>query len=88
MNLLIRTHSGTVLGTSRNTDVENQEPTGDRSQDDPHPEVESSVHQSRNSIDSDPEEASHTYAIEDTKMAFFQQQTQKKIENWVFENFS
>ena len=46
-------------GTFRNTDVENQEPTGDHSQNDPHPEVEFSVCQSRNSIDSDPEEASH-----------------------------
>ena len=35
----IRTHSGTVPGTFRNTNVENQEPNEDRSQDDPHPEV-------------------------------------------------
>ena len=35
----VRTQSGTVLGTSRNTDVENREPNGDRSQKDPHPEV-------------------------------------------------
>ena len=44
LNPQIRTLSGTVPGTSRNTDVENQEPNGDRSQDDPHPEVESSVY--------------------------------------------
>ena len=41
--------------TLRNTDMENLEPTGDRSQNDPHPEMESSVYQSRHSIDSNPE---------------------------------
>ena len=35
----IRTHSGTVTVTFRNTNVENQEPNENRSQDDPHPEV-------------------------------------------------
>ena len=53
LNPQIRTHSGTVRGTFRNTNVENQEPNDDRSQDDPHPEVEPSVCQSRHSIDSD-----------------------------------
>ena len=57
LNPQIRTHSGTVPGTFRNTNVENQEPNEDRSQDDPHPEVGPSVCQSRHSIDSDPEEA-------------------------------
>ena len=38
-NPQIRTHSGTVPGTLRNTNVENQEPNEDRSQDDPHPKV-------------------------------------------------
>ena len=33
------TRSGTVPGTFRNTNVENQEPNEDRSQDDPHPEL-------------------------------------------------
>ena len=58
LNPRVWTHSGTFLGTSRNTDAENQEPTGDHSENDPHPEVESSVYQSRNAIDSDPEGAS------------------------------
>ena len=40
--------------------MENQETIGDRSQNDPDPEVEFSACQSRNSIDSDPEEVSHT----------------------------
>ena len=57
LNPQIRTHSGTVPGTFRNTNVENQEPNEDRSQDDPHPEVGPSVCQSRHSIDSDPDEA-------------------------------
>ena len=60
LNPQIRTHSGTVPGTFRNTDVENQEPNEDRSQDDPHPEVGASVCQSRHSIDSDTDVASHT----------------------------
>ena len=59
LNPQIRKHSATVPGTFRNTNVENQEPNGDRSQDDPHPEVGPSVYQSRHSVDSDPDEAFH-----------------------------
>ena len=58
-NPQIRTHSRTVPGKFRNTDVENQEPNKDRSQDDPHPEVGPAVCQSHHSIDSDPDEAPH-----------------------------
>ena len=54
------TLSGTVPGTFRNTDVENQEPTGDRSQNDSYSEVEFFVCQSRQSFGLDPEDASHT----------------------------
>ena len=39
LNLQIRTHSGTVLGTFRNTNVENQWTNEDDSQSDPHPEA-------------------------------------------------
>ena len=46
LNPQIQTHSGTVPGTSRNTDVENQEPNGDRSQNYLDPEVGQSVYQS------------------------------------------
>ena len=53
------THCGTVPGTFRNTNVENQEQNEDRSQDDPHPEVGHPFYQSRHSIDSDPDEANH-----------------------------
>ena len=59
LNPQIRTHSGTVPGTFRNTNVENQEPNEDCSQNDHHPEVRPSVCQSRHSIDSDPDEAPH-----------------------------
>ena len=52
LNPQVRTRSETVPGTFRNTNVENQEPNEDRSQDDP------SVCQSRYSNDSDPDEAS------------------------------
>ena len=39
LNQQIRTHSGTVPGTSRNTNVENQGTNEDESQSDPHPEA-------------------------------------------------
>ena len=39
LNLQIRTHSGTVPGTFRNTNVENQGTIEDYSQSDPHPEA-------------------------------------------------
>ena len=60
LNPQIRTHAGTVPGTFWNTNVENQEPNGDRSQNDSHPEVGPSVYQSHHSIDSDPDDAPHT----------------------------
>ena len=52
---LVRTRSGDVRRTSRNTHVENQETNGDRFQNDPHPEVGSSIYRSRHSVDSDPD---------------------------------
>ena len=58
LNPQMRTYYGTVPGTSRSTTVENQEPTGDRSQNNPLPRLESSVFQSYNSFDSDRNEAS------------------------------
>ena len=64
LNPEILTLSETVPGTSGNADIENQEPIWDHSQNDPHPEVGFSVCQSRNSIESDPEEASHTYLLQ------------------------
>ena len=60
LNQQIRTHSGTVPGTFRNTKVENQGMNEDESQSDPHPEVGPSVWQSRHSIDSDTGEAHDT----------------------------
>ena len=59
LNRQIRTHSGTVPATFRNTKVENQEPNEDRSQDDPDPEMGPSVCQSQHSVDSDPDDAPH-----------------------------
>ena len=60
LNQQIRTHSETVPGTFRNTNVENQGTNEDDSQSDPHPEVGPSVCQSRHSIDSDTDEAHDT----------------------------
>ena len=59
LNPQVRRFSGAVPGTFRNTDVENQEPSGDRSQNDPHPEVEFSARRANNLTDSDPDENSH-----------------------------
>ena len=60
LNQQIRTHSGTVPGTFRNTNVENQGTNEDESQSVPHPEVGPSACQSRHSIDSDTGEAHDT----------------------------
>ena len=57
LNPQIRTHSGTVPGTFRNTNVKNQGTNEDDSQSDPHPEVGPFVCQSRHSIDSNTDEA-------------------------------
>ena len=73
LNPQIRTHSVTVPGTFRNTNVENQEPNEDRSQDDPHPEVGPSFYQSRHSNDRDPDEAPHNIL---------------KGKTWLFESLS
>ena len=61
LNPQVWTISGTVPGTFRNTDVENQEPSGDRSQNDPHSEMEFCTRQTSNSADSDQEEIAHTH---------------------------
>ena len=61
LNPQIRTfYSGATPGTFRNTDVENQEPSGDRSKNDPHPEVEFSACRASNLTDWDPEETYHS----------------------------
>ena len=61
----IRTRSGTVPGTFRNTNVKNQGTNEDDSQSDPHPEVGPSVCQSRHSIDSDTDEApDNSYSLQ------------------------
>ena len=62
LNPQIRTHFGTVPGTFRKTNVENQGTNEDDSQSDPHPEVGPSVCQSRHSIDSDTDEAPHSFS--------------------------
>ena len=68
LNPHITTHSETVPGTFRNTNVENQGTNEDDSQSDPHPEVGPSVCRFRHSIDSDTGEAydSMTGVIEPT----------------------
>ena len=58
-NRHVRTQSGTVSGTSRNTDVENQEQKRDRYQNEAQPKVGSFVERSRYSNDSDQTDAPH-----------------------------
>ena len=70
LNPEIRTFSGNVPGTFRNTDVENLEPNGDRTQNDPHPEVEFSACRARNLTDSDLDETSHNF---NSKLSFLKQ---------------
>ena len=59
LNPQIRTFSENTPGRFRNTDIENQEPSGDRCQSDPHPEMEFSACRASNLTDSDPDETSH-----------------------------
>ena len=59
---LVRTRSRTVPGMFRNSNVENQEPHENRSQEGFHREVGPSVNQSCHSIASDPNEALHMEA--------------------------
>ena len=59
MNPQVRIPSGTTPGTFRSTDVENQQPSGDRSPNDLHPGVEFCACRVSNITDSDPEETSH-----------------------------
>ena len=63
VNPQVRTFSGTVPGTSRDNDLGNREPTGNRSQNYPYPEVDFSTRRTSNSVESDQEETSHTTII-------------------------
>ena len=59
LNPQVRTCSVAVPGTSRNSDSENREPTGDRSRNDPCPEVVCSPHHSGHLNSSEVEEYPH-----------------------------
>ena len=56
----VRTWSAGVPGTSRNSNSENREPTGDRSLDIPYPEVRYSLHHSGNLNSPDVEDYPHS----------------------------
>ena len=60
LNPQVRTCSVAVPGTSRNTNWENRETTGDRSSDDPYPEVGYFSHHSRQLNSPGTETNSHT----------------------------
>ena len=63
LNPQVRTCSVAVPGTSRNGHSENREPTGDRSLDDPCPEVRYSSHHSANLNSSEVEDFSHNFFL-------------------------
>ena len=58
LNTQVGSFSGTVPGIFRNADVENQEPSRHRSQNNPHPEVKFSACHTSNQTDSDPDKTS------------------------------
>ena len=60
LNLQVRTCTVAVPGTSRNSDLENREPTGDRSLNDPCPEARFSFHHSGNLNGPELEESHHS----------------------------
>ena len=59
LNPQVWSQSRTVRRKSGNSNTENQEPNGDRSQNDPHPEVGTSTHWSPQSSNKDLEETSY-----------------------------
>ena len=75
MNPEVRMHSGTVPGTIRNTNVENDEPIEDSFLDDPHRGMGPSVCQSGHSIDSDPGEAPHMVTAVQEEMPYCSSET-------------
>ena len=63
LNSLVRTCSVDVRGTSRNNNSENRETTGDRSSDDPCPEVRYSSHHSGHLSSPEAEDYPNSYRI-------------------------
>ena len=84
----VRTLSGIVSRISRTNDPENWEPTGNRSQSDPHPQVECSACRTSNSVDSGPEETFHTLRIQNFSSIKLYQWIQECRGILVVENFS
>ena len=60
LNRQVRKCSGTVPGTTPNSDLENREPNRDCSQNDSAPKVELSICRTSNSPDSEQEETPHS----------------------------
>ena len=55
--------SGTVPGTSRNANMENQEPTEDHFQNETRPEVSTYIYRSPKSMNSDPKGAPYNISV-------------------------
>ena len=64
LNPQVRTYSVAVPGTSRNSNSENREPTGDRSLDDPYPQVRDSFHHSGNPNTPEVEDYPHSFILD------------------------
>ena len=60
LNPQVRTCSGTIPGASRNINLENREPTKDRSPNVSYPKLEFFTRRTNNSADSNQEETSHS----------------------------
>ena len=60
LNRQVGIQSRTITGTSWNTNVENEEPTGDCSQKDPRPEADTYNYRSTQFSDSHPDEKSYS----------------------------
>ena len=74
LNLQVRTWSVAVLGTSKNNDLENREPTGDRSLNDHCPEVVYSSHHSGHTNSSEVEEYPQSVASAFQNRSYFKTQ--------------
>ena len=83
LNPQVRTCSGTVPGTSRNNDFENREPTGDRSQNDPYPEVELSIRQASNTAYSEQEETAHSYEKNMSTDDFYRSYCTRELKHFI-----
>ena len=86
LNPQVRTCSVAVAGTSRNSNWENREPTGDRSLDDPCPEVRYSSHHSGNLNSPEVEDYPHSNCSRFCHMRSGASKARYEWFNWLMEH--